>query len=105
MKKKLDCVLAEKIRKALDERGLKHMWVAKQLGMSRANFYAILCGHQKLSHKYFLKVIEYCGEDVTLADVMQNYLSHLFNYKGWKVEVKKSQDSAYECVVSLKKIK
>lgn len=63
----------EKLRKYLDDRGIRHTWFAKEkLGMNRAHLCTILSGREEMPKKYWNKVIKATDGYMTLEDFIED---------------------------------
>ena len=60
-----------KLRKYLDENGIKHNHFAHELGMHTSCLCRYLCGHDKIPQKYWMKIIAYTNYTVTMQDLFE----------------------------------
>lgn len=62
-----------KLRKYLDDRGLRYGWFAEhELGMSRSYFSSVLKGHVKLPQKYWKQIVIATEGEIQLEDLLND---------------------------------
>lgn len=62
-----DRVIATELRRLLDDRGIKHAWVARQVGLSKPQFSGVLSKKRTIAADTAMQICEVIGVPFSLA--------------------------------------
>lgn len=70
----------EKLRLYIEGKGIKQIWLAKQLGIDPRQLNSYLKGRESMPVKYWRKIIEVTQGEIILADLLEKHFENSSNY-------------------------
>ena len=67
----------DKIKKYLDDNGIKPQWFAKKIGMNAKQFYMVLAKKVSIPQKYWKAIVETSNYKISLNDLLEASLAEI----------------------------